>query len=85
MIRDFRSRGRTIVLTTHYMDEAERLCDRVAIIDHGKIIAQGSPAELISRLGGDHIIEFALEEIGRRACARSEQVARARVGAGGAG
>jgi ABC-2 type transport system ATP-binding protein len=62
VIRDFRSRGRTIVLTTHYMDEAERLCDRVAIIDQGKIIAQGSPAELISRLGGDHIIEFALEE-----------------------
>ncbi len=41
VIRDFRDRGRTIVLTTHYMDEAERLCDRVAIIDHGKIIAQG--------------------------------------------
>ncbi len=64
VIRDFRARGRTIVLTTHYMDEAERLCDRVAIIDHGKIIAQGSPAELISRLGGDHIVEFALEERG---------------------
>ena len=62
VIRDFRDRGRTIVLTTHYMDEAERLCDRVAIIDQGKIIAQGSPAELIARLGGDHIIEFALEE-----------------------
>jgi ABC-2 type transport system ATP-binding protein len=62
VIRDFRARGRTIVLTTHYMDEAERLCDRVAIIDHGKIIAQGSPAQLISRLGGDHIIEFALED-----------------------
>jgi ABC-2 type transport system ATP-binding protein len=62
VIRDFRSRGRTIVLTTHYMDEAERLCDRVAIIDHGKIISEGSPRELISRLGGDHIIEFALEE-----------------------
>jgi ABC-2 type transport system ATP-binding protein len=62
VIRDFRARGRTIVLTTHYMDEAERLCDRVAIIDQGKIIAQGSPAELIARLGGDHIIEFALEE-----------------------
>jgi ABC-2 type transport system ATP-binding protein len=44
------------------MDEAERLCDRVAIIDQGKIIAQGSPAELIARLGGEHIIEFALEE-----------------------
>jgi ABC-2 type transport system ATP-binding protein len=61
VIRDLRDRGRTVVLTTHYMDEAERLCDRVAIIDHGKIIAQGSPAELISRLGGDHIVEFALE------------------------
>jgi ABC-2 type transport system ATP-binding protein len=61
VIREFRDRGRTIVLTTHYMEEAERLCDRVAIVDHGKIIAQGSPAELISRLGGEHIIEFALE------------------------
>jgi ABC-2 type transport system ATP-binding protein len=64
VIREFRDRGRTIVLTTHYMDEAERLCDRVAIIDHGKIIAQGSPVELIARLGGDHIIEFALEQGG---------------------
>ena len=49
VIRDLRSRGRTTVLTTHYMDEAERLCDRVAIIDHGKVIALGSPAELIAR------------------------------------
>ncbi len=64
VIRDFRDRGRTIVLTTHYMDEAERLCDRVAIIDQGKIIAQGSPTELIARLGGDHIVEFALEGTG---------------------
>ena len=46
------------------MDEAERLCDRVAIIDHGKIIALGSPRELIARLGGDHIVEFALESNG---------------------
>ena len=61
MIRDLRERGRTVVLTTHYMDEAERLCDRVAIIDQGKIIALGSPSELIARLGGDHIVEFALE------------------------
>jgi ABC-2 type transport system ATP-binding protein len=61
VIRELRDRGRTVVLTTHYMDEAERLCDRVAIIDHGKIIAQGAPAELIARLGGDHIVEFALE------------------------
>src|SRR3954452_3162769 len=42
------------------MDEAERLCDRVAIIDHGKVIALGSPAHLIARLGGEHIVEFAL-------------------------
>src|SRR3954453_8264288 len=60
VILDLRSRGRTTVLTTHYMDEAERLCDRVAIIDHGKVIALGSPRELIARLGGEHIVEFAL-------------------------
>src|ERR1700722_8964777 len=47
VIRDLRGRGRTTVLTTHYMDEGERLCDRVAIIDHGKVIALGSPAHLI--------------------------------------
>jgi len=64
VIRELRGRGRTVLLTTHYMDEAERLCDRVAIIDHGKIIALGSPSELISRLGGDHIVEFALEGSG---------------------
>jgi ABC-2 type transport system ATP-binding protein len=64
VIRDLRDRGRTVVLTTHYMDEAERLCDRVAIIDNGNIIAHGSPAELIARLGGDHIVEFALEAAG---------------------
>ena len=52
VIRDLRDRGRTVLLTTHYMDEAERLCDRVAIIDQGKIIALGSPRELIARLGG---------------------------------
>ncbi|HMB02470.1 MAG TPA: ABC transporter ATP-binding protein [Isosphaeraceae bacterium] len=60
VIRDLHERGRTTVLTTHYMDEAERLCDRVAIIDHGKVIALGSPADLIARLGGEHIVEFAL-------------------------
>src|SRR4051794_20522872 len=60
VIRELHGRGRTTVLTTHYMDEAERLCDRVAIIDHGKVIALGSPADLIARLGGEHIVEFAL-------------------------
>jgi ABC-2 type transport system ATP-binding protein len=62
VIRDLRARGRTILLTTHYMDEAERLCDRVAVVDAGKVIALGSPAELVARLGGDHVVEFALEE-----------------------
>jgi ABC-2 type transport system ATP-binding protein len=61
ILRELRARGRTIVLTTHYMDEAEKLCDRVAIVDQGRIIAQGSPAELIRSLGGDHVVEFALE------------------------
>lgn len=60
VIRELQGRNRTILLTTHYMDEAERLCDRVAVIDHGKIIAMGSPAELIKKVGGEHVLEFAL-------------------------
>jgi ABC-2 type transport system ATP-binding protein len=59
IIRAFGRRGRTIVLTTHYMDEAERLCDRVAIVDRGQVIALGSPADLIASMGGAHVIEFA--------------------------
>jgi ABC-2 type transport system ATP-binding protein len=61
ILRAFRSRGRTILLTTHYMDEAERLCDRVAIVDHGKVIALGTPAQLIARLGGEHFVEFVVD------------------------
>jgi ABC-2 type transport system ATP-binding protein len=61
LVRALRSRGRTILLTTHYMDEAERLCDRVAIVDQGKVIGLGSPAEMIRSLGGDHVVEFAWE------------------------
>jgi ABC-2 type transport system ATP-binding protein len=64
IIRDLRRRGRTILLTTHYMDEAERLCDRVAIVDHGQVIALGAPAELIQSLGGDHVVEFAVQRNG---------------------
>jgi ABC-2 type transport system ATP-binding protein len=71
IVRQFQLRGGTVLLTTHYMEEAERLCDRVAIIDHGKVIAAGTPAELIAHLGGHHVIEFALEAgtdgIGREA------------------
>jgi len=54
--------GRTIILTTHYMDEAERLCDRVAIMDHGKVIALGTPQQLIATVGGEDIVEFAVGE-----------------------
>jgi ABC-2 type transport system ATP-binding protein len=61
VIRSLRDRGRTVVLTTHYMDEAERLCDRVAVIDHGKVIALGTPGELISKVGGEHVIDIDLE------------------------
>ena len=60
VILDLRARGRTTVLTTHYMDEAERLCDRVAIVDKGKVIAVGSPADLIARTGAEHVVEFAI-------------------------
>ncbi len=61
IIREIRAAGRTVLLTTHYMDEAERLCDRVAIVNQGKVIALDSPRELIASLGGEHIIEFTLE------------------------
>jgi len=62
VVHGFKSRERTVLLTTHYMDEAERLCDRVAVVDHGKVIAMGTPAELIASLGGQQVIELALED-----------------------
>ncbi len=61
VVETFRKGGGTTILTTHYMEEAAKLCDRVAIIDHGKIIALGTPAALIASLGADRIVEFELE------------------------
>ena len=58
IIRVFQKKGGTVLLTTHYMDEAERLCDQLAIVDHGQIIAEGTPTDLIDRLGGHHVVEF---------------------------
>ena len=58
IVRAFQKKGGTVLLTTHYMDEAERLCDRLAIVDHGQIIAEGTPSDLIDRLGGHHVVEF---------------------------
>ncbi len=60
IIGDLRSRRRTVLLTTHYMEEAERLCDRVAVIDHGVVIALGTPRELIASLGAEHVVEFGM-------------------------
>lgn len=54
----FKKEGGSVVLTTHYMDEAERLCDRVGVVDHGKMIALGTPKELIDSLGGNQIVEI---------------------------
>ena len=64
LVAAYRAQGGTVVLTTHYMEEAERLCDRVAVVDHGKLVRLGSPAELIAALPGDHVVELELERNG---------------------
>ena len=61
LVESLKADGRSIVLTTHYMDEAEHLCDRVAIVDHGKVIALGAPRELIAGLGAEQIVFFSAE------------------------
>ncbi|MCZ2076938.1 MAG: ABC transporter ATP-binding protein [Bryobacteraceae bacterium] len=63
LVAQLKHSGRTIILTTHYMEEAERLCDRVAIIDHGRIMALGTPRELIASIGIGHVVEFAFNGV----------------------
>jgi lipooligosaccharide transport system ATP-binding protein len=79
-LRKLTSEGRTIVLTTHFMDEAERLCHRVAIIDHGRKIAEGTPRELIARYIEPQVVEVYgdgaeawADSYGRRASERCER------------
>jgi ABC-2 type transport system ATP-binding protein len=62
VIGRFRADGGTVLLTTHYMEEAERLCDRVAIVDHGRVIALDTPPRLVASLGAEHVVEFALSD-----------------------
>ena len=65
VLEGFLSRGGTVLLTTHYMDEAHAVCDRVGIMDHGKLIAQGTPQALVAGLGAQHVVEFAVGDPGR--------------------
>jgi ABC-2 type transport system ATP-binding protein len=76
IIGEIRSRQCTVLLTTHYMDEAEQLCDRVAIIDRGQLLALDSPRGLIDRLGGEHVIEFTLDNSAGREAAVAEEFSR---------
>jgi ABC-2 type transport system ATP-binding protein len=64
VIRELSGKAKTVVLTTHYMEEAHRLCDRVGVMDHGRMIALGTPNDLIASLGGEHVVEFALRNGG---------------------
>jgi ABC-2 type transport system ATP-binding protein len=79
IVRRFQTEGGTVLLTTHYMDEAERLCDYISIVDHGRVIAAGTPPELISGVGGHHKVEFAL----MKEAVVSDEVWRGLPGVGG--
>jgi ABC-2 type transport system ATP-binding protein len=61
IVEELKSRGRTILLTTHYMEEAARLCDRVAVVDHGRKLAEGTPRALVASLGAEHVVELELD------------------------
>ncbi len=61
VVRQIKAEGRTVILTTHYMDEAEALCDRLAIMDHGKVLITGTPAELIAQLDIPSVVELSFE------------------------
>jgi len=71
LVRDVRSKGKTVLLTTHFMEEAERLCDRVLILDHGRIVALDTPAALVGSLGGEERVTFSVDSALPEAFARA--------------
>jgi lipooligosaccharide transport system ATP-binding protein len=70
-LEDLKKKGLTVLLTTHYMDEASRLCDRLLIMDHGRILVQGKPADLIRQYVGHDVIEVAEPDPALRAYVKS--------------
>jgi ABC-2 type transport system ATP-binding protein len=64
-IKEQKTKGKTIILTTHYMEEAEMLCDRVGIIDHGKLISLGAPKELVAKAGVRNLEDLFIQLTGR--------------------
>ena len=80
IVQGFQSRGRSVLITTHYMEEAAALCDRIAVMDHGRIIALGTPRSLVDGLGLVQFVEFetkqALDETAMSALSAVETVSR---------
>jgi ABC-2 type transport system ATP-binding protein len=75
ILRALHDQGRTIVMTTHYMEEADRLCDRLGIVDHGKLLATGAPAELRARAPGSTLVELTLDGDAGAAAGRARAIA----------
>mgnify|MGYP003694495059 CR=1 FL=1 len=82
LVRDIRRRGKTVFLTTHLMEEAERLCDRVAIIDHGRIIDIGTPKALVDKYCADRTVTLACDDVEAAACFRAIHSVNQLIGAG---
>ncbi|HTN84370.1 MAG TPA: ABC transporter ATP-binding protein [Sorangium sp.] len=83
VVEDLKARGRTILLTTHYMEEAARLCDRVAIVDRGRVLSLGTPAALVASLGAEHVVEIDVsKDIASEELQALPEVEAVRVGQG---
>ncbi|WP_437303358.1 ATP-binding cassette domain-containing protein [Sorangium sp. So ce388] len=83
VVEDLKARGRTILLTTHYMEEAARLCDRVAIVDRGRVLSLGTPAALVASLGAEHVVEIDVSrDIAEEELQALPEVEAVRVGQG---